>query len=183
MPWPINSRSESWRCDWPAMPSATTAASSASTAPRTAIAAAVGSSSIARGMLTHANVGSGSEAGSAPYFVDTGKFAADESRFAALEAYYRTGPLLVGSEYFVEKVDAVSGEGVRNREIDSGDWIAHPQDSGSRCKAEQVAVIAAGTLGPPQVSTGEPGQPVKLRLLPLLFNLELSGNCLWQKVE
>ncbi len=77
----------------------------------------------------------------------------------------------------------LSGEGVRNREIDSGDWIAHPQDSGSRCKAEQVAVIAAGTLGPPQVSTGEPGQPVKLRLLPLLFNLELSGNCLWQKVE
>ena len=77
----------------------------------------------------------------------------------------------------------LSGEGVRNREIDPGDWIAHPQDSGSRCKAEQVAVIAAGTLGPPQVSTGEPGQPVKLRLLPLLFNIELSGNCLWQKVE
>ena len=25
----------------------------------------------------------------------------------------------------------LSGEGVRNREIDSGDWIAHPQDSGS----------------------------------------------------
>ena len=73
------------------------------------------------------------------------------------------------------RTDAVR-EGVRNREIDSGDWIAHPQDSGSRCKAEQVAVIAAGTLGPPQVSTGEPGSRQKLRLLPLLFNLELSGT-------
>jgi phosphate-selective porin OprO/OprP len=51
------------------------------------------------------------EAFPAPYFVDTGKFAADESRLAALEAYYRTGPLLVGSEYFVEKVDApLSGD-------------------------------------------------------------------------
>jgi phosphate-selective porin OprO and OprP len=42
----------------------------------------------------------------APYFVDTGKFPARESRLAALETYYRSGPLLVGSEYFVETVDS-----------------------------------------------------------------------------
>ena len=77
----------------------------------------------------------------------------------------------------------LSGEGMRNREINSGDWTAYPQDSDGRCTAEQVAVIAAGTVGPPQVSTGEPGQPLKFRVMPLLFNIELSGNCLWQKVE
>ena len=46
------------------------------------------------------------EAFPAPYFVDTGLFPARESRLASLEVYYRSGPLLVGSEYFLEKVDA-----------------------------------------------------------------------------
>jgi phosphate-selective porin OprO/OprP len=44
------------------------------------------------------------EAFPAPYFVDTGKFPARDSRIAALEAYYRPGPFLVGGEYFVQKV-------------------------------------------------------------------------------
>lgn len=43
------------------------------------------------------------EAFPAPYFVDTGDFPARDSRMAALEAYYRPGPLLVGGEYFVQK--------------------------------------------------------------------------------
>ncbi len=77
----------------------------------------------------------------------------------------------------------LSGEGMRNREFDSGDWIAYPQDSGSRCKAEQVAVVSAGKLGSPQVSTGEPGQALNFKAVPLLFNIELSGSCLWQKDE
>jgi phosphate-selective porin OprO and OprP len=46
------------------------------------------------------------EAFPAPYFVETGKFPARESRLASLEAYYRSGPWLVGSEYFVETVDS-----------------------------------------------------------------------------
>ena len=75
------------------------------------------------------------------------------------------------------------GEGQRNREINSGDWIAYPQDSGSRCTAEQLVVVSAGELGPPQVSTGEPGQPLEFRVLPLLFTIEMSGNCLWQKAD
>jgi hypothetical protein len=74
------------------------------------------------------------------------------------------------------------GEGQRNREINSGDWIAYPQDSASKCTAEQLAVVSAGKLSAPQVSTGEPGQPLKLRVLPLMFTIELSGYCLWQKV-
>jgi phosphate-selective porin OprO/OprP len=44
------------------------------------------------------------ETNPAPYFVDTGKFPARDSRMAALEVYYRPGPLLVGGEYFVQKV-------------------------------------------------------------------------------
>ena len=49
------------------------------------------------------------EAFPAPYFVDTGKFPARDSRMAALEVYYRPGPLLVGGEYFVQKV-ALAGD-------------------------------------------------------------------------
>jgi phosphate-selective porin OprO/OprP len=46
------------------------------------------------------------EAFPAPYFVDTGKFPARNSRLASVEMYYRPGPLLIGTEYFVEKVDS-----------------------------------------------------------------------------
>ena len=46
------------------------------------------------------------EANIAPYFVDTGKFPAHHSRMAALEAYYRPGPFLFGTEYFLQKVGA-----------------------------------------------------------------------------
>ncbi len=75
------------------------------------------------------------------------------------------------------------GEGQRNREIDSGDWIGYPQDSGSWCAAQQQAVVSAGTVSTPLVSTGEPGQQLQLKILPLLFTIELSGYCLWQKED
>jgi hypothetical protein len=75
------------------------------------------------------------------------------------------------------------GEGQPNREIDSGDWIAHPQTSDGQCKAEQLDLRGAGERTQPQVSTGAPGQPLQLRVLPLLFTVELTGNCLWQKVR
>jgi phosphate-selective porin OprO/OprP len=40
------------------------------------------------------------------YFVDTGKFPSDHATMFAYEAYYRPGPLLIGSEYFWQKNDA-----------------------------------------------------------------------------
>ena len=43
-----------------------------------------------------------------PYFVETEKFAADASKMAAVEAYYRPGPFLAGTEYFFQKADAPS---------------------------------------------------------------------------
>lgn len=46
------------------------------------------------------------EAFPAPYFVDTGSFGVDNTKMAAIEAYYRPGPLIAGSEYFFQKADA-----------------------------------------------------------------------------
>jgi phosphate-selective porin OprO/OprP len=42
----------------------------------------------------------------APYFVDTDEFPADNTKMVGVEAYYRPGPLLLGTEYFVQKVKA-----------------------------------------------------------------------------
>jgi phosphate-selective porin OprO/OprP len=46
------------------------------------------------------------EAFPAPYFVDTLEFAAKSTRMTQLEAYYRPGPLLLGTEYFWQRVNA-----------------------------------------------------------------------------
>ena len=75
------------------------------------------------------------------------------------------------------------GEGQRNPEVKSGEWTGYPQDGGAQCVAQQTVVLGAGELGPPQVATGALGLPLKLQLLPLLFTVDLSGNCLWQKAE
>jgi phosphate-selective porin OprO/OprP len=46
----------------------------------------------------------------APFFLDTETFAADRVTAAGVEAYYRTGPWLVGGEYNAEWVDTPAGE-------------------------------------------------------------------------
>ena len=46
------------------------------------------------------------EAFPAPFFVDTGSFAANNTKMAGIEAYYRPGPLLMGTEYYFMKADA-----------------------------------------------------------------------------
>jgi phosphate-selective porin OprO/OprP len=43
----------------------------------------------------------------APYFVETEAFAAHDTRLAQGEVYYRPGPWLFGTEYFVQKVNAL----------------------------------------------------------------------------
>ncbi|MGE0624395.1 MAG: OprO/OprP family phosphate-selective porin [Pseudomonadales bacterium] len=40
------------------------------------------------------------------YAIDTGEFDADHSETVAVEAYYRPGPLMFGSEYFFSRVQA-----------------------------------------------------------------------------
>ena len=44
----------------------------------------------------------------APYVVDTGLFDAQGSFTSGLEAYYRSGPLLLGGEFFLQDVDSKS---------------------------------------------------------------------------
>jgi phosphate-selective porin OprO/OprP len=44
----------------------------------------------------------------APYVVDTGLFDAQGSFTTGLEAYYRSGPLLLGGELFLQNVDSAS---------------------------------------------------------------------------
>jgi phosphate-selective porin OprO/OprP len=46
------------------------------------------------------------EAFPAPYFVETAEFAAKNTKMIGVEAYYRPGSLLVGTEYFLQKVNA-----------------------------------------------------------------------------
>ena len=46
------------------------------------------------------------EAFPAPYFVDTGLFETSTTRMAGYEAYYRTGPWLFGSEYWLVDVSS-----------------------------------------------------------------------------
>lgn len=75
------------------------------------------------------------------------------------------------------------GQGRRNPEIMSGPWVGYPQDTVSRCSAEQAAVVSAGVVGPPQMSTGEPGQPLQFEVLPVVFTIKLTGYCLWQKAK
>ncbi len=49
------------------------------------------------------------EAFPAPYFVDTGKFQAYNTRMAGWEVYYRPGPWLFGTEYWVQDVNSPEG--------------------------------------------------------------------------
>ena len=61
------------------------------------------------------------EAFPAPYFVDTGKFAATNTKMVGYEAYYRKGPLLFGSEYWWVGTTAPS---VGSPTIHGGDFVA-----------------------------------------------------------
>jgi hypothetical protein len=75
------------------------------------------------------------------------------------------------------------GEGLRNSSIRSGNWTATPLTPESRCGAVQVAVIPGVGAGPPQSYDGVAGQPLSLEVLPKLFSIEMSGECLWQKTD
>jgi hypothetical protein len=74
------------------------------------------------------------------------------------------------------------GEGRRNPNVRSGDWTATPQDSTSRCRAEQSTVLSPGVVSPPEVTEAPQGQPLEFTILPRLFDIRLTGYCLWERV-
>lgn len=74
------------------------------------------------------------------------------------------------------------GEGTRNYDLRSGDWIALPQDPDSQCVEEQIAVVGAGVVSSPQEEAGEAGQQLSFRVVPNLFSITMRGYCLWRKM-
>ncbi len=90
------------------------------------------------------------ESFTAPYFVDTGKFAATNTKMAGYETYYRKGPLLLGSEYWWV---GVSSPSTHNPTIHGGDFccdmVGHRRDaclqhgprSFQRCHTQEAVVL------------------------------------------
>lgn len=76
---------------------------------------------------------------------------------------------------------ALHGEGLRNPNLSSGSWTATPLDTETRCGATQQTVISAGVVGEPIIAEGAPGQPLTLDVLPRLFDIMMSGHCLWER--
>ena len=74
------------------------------------------------------------------------------------------------------------GEGTRNHDLRSGDWIAVPQDPEGQCFEEQITVVSAGVVSSPQAAAGQAGQQLSFRVLPNLFSIMMRGYCLWSRV-
>ncbi|WP_319455042.1 MULTISPECIES: hypothetical protein [unclassified Mycobacterium] len=74
------------------------------------------------------------------------------------------------------------GDGLRNPVIESGNWAATPLTPDDQCRAEQLAVVPGVGVGPPRIDEGGPGQVLRLQVVPKLFSIDMTGNCLWQKV-
>ncbi len=72
------------------------------------------------------------------------------------------------------------GQGRRNPEILSGRWVATPLDGVSACGAEQSAVTDAG-VGAPQATAGVAGKTLTFEVVPVVYTIKLTGNCLWTR--
>lgn len=72
------------------------------------------------------------------------------------------------------------GQGRRNPEILSGRWVATPLDGASACGAEQSAVTDAG-VGAPQATAGVAGKTLTFEVVPVVYTIKLTGNCLWTR--
>ncbi|MCW2513121.1 MAG: hypothetical protein JWR11_2163 [Mycobacterium sp.] len=76
------------------------------------------------------------------------------------------------------------GQGRPNPNLLSGNWTATPLDPETRCEATQLAVIPGSpTVGAPRVDRAAAGQPLTFEVVPVLFSIEMRGDCLWQKAR
>lgn len=73
------------------------------------------------------------------------------------------------------------GQGLRNPEFMAGHWTCTPQTPEAQCRAVYVDVIGAGQTGDPQTVTADPGRPASFDASEHLFNITLTGNCLWER--
>lgn len=74
----------------------------------------------------------------------------------------------------------VHGNGLRNAQLESGDWTGTPLEPGGRCAVQQIAVLPGIGASPPETLEGTPGQPLSFTTPELLFSAEFSGACLWR---
>ena len=75
------------------------------------------------------------------------------------------------------------GGAVQNPLLEPGRWTAVPLSDGDRCRAEQVSVTYGKVDGPPRIDEGGAGERLDLEVIPRLLDIDMSGNCLWQKVS
>jgi phosphate-selective porin OprO and OprP len=112
------------------------------------------------------------EAFPAPYFVDTGKFAATNTKMAGYETYYRKGPLLLGSEYWWVGVTSPS---THNPTIHGGDFVATWCVTGETRAYNTVQGAFREVLPKRPVFSGGPGA---VELVARFSNIDLDSGTL-----
>ncbi len=75
------------------------------------------------------------------------------------------------------------GQGRRNPDVQSGHWTATPRNPDTRCHVEQSTVLEPGVLATPEKTEGPAGQRLDVQFAPRLFDLTLSGDCLWTRTS
>lgn len=58
-------------------------------------------------------------------------------------------------------------------------WLGMPQTDDTECIAEQTPQIGPGAIGRPSSLAAGTGQPLVFEVIPNLFDLRLSGYCMW----
>jgi phosphate-selective porin OprO and OprP len=108
----------------------------------------------------------------APYFVDTGKFQASETRMAGYEIYFRDGPWLFGSEYWWDKLNSKStGSPVFN----GGDVVATWIITGETREYNTVGGFFKAVAPRRPVFQGGPGA---WEVVARFSNIDLNGGTL-----
>ncbi|MCX2932854.1 hypothetical protein ORI20_21505 [Mycobacterium sp. CVI_P3] len=97
-----------------------------------------------------------------------GRWAPVDTPFDPADTWLSYGPAIT-----------LHGQGFRNPNLRSGQWTAKPLAPDTVCGADQVTVVSAGVLAPLVHSEGPPGEQLQLEVLPKLFTITLSGDCLW----
>jgi len=112
-------------------------------------------------------------ANAAPIVCNAGTWEGVDTPYPISDRWLSYGPVV-----------KLHGQGLRNPNLLSGAWLATPLGDDTTCRAEQRAVIP-GTpqVGPAKVDQGDPGRPMPFEVVPILFSIEMSGDCLWQRTD
>jgi len=100
------------------------------------------------------------------------RWTADTSDYPSSDRWLSYGPPVT-----------LHGQGTRNSNLRSGDWIAVPQEPVSRCIEEQTVVVGAGVVSSPEAEAGQVGEPLSFEVSPNLFSITMTGYCLWRNVN